>query len=79
MDVVEQAQQTFELKPTLPDFYNILLERPRQDPDGYGKSAVHSCAGAAAAAAVPMLLMMMIMMTSSFLKRPAVRGCFATG
>lgn len=41
MDVVEQAQQTFELKPTLPDFYNILLERPRQDPDGYGMSAVH--------------------------------------
>jgi hypothetical protein len=77
MDVVEQAQQTFELKPTLPDFYNILLERPRQDPDGYGKSAVHSCAGAAAAT-VPMLLMMM-MMTSSFLKRPAVRGCFAAG
>ena len=44
MDVVEQAQQTFALKPTLPDFYNILLERPRQDPDGYGMSAVHSCA-----------------------------------
>jgi hypothetical protein len=36
LDVVEQAQQTFGLKPTLPDFYNILLERPRQDPDGYG-------------------------------------------
>ena len=29
LDVVEQAQQTFGLKPTLPDFYNILLERPR--------------------------------------------------
>ncbi len=37
LDVVEQAQQSFQLKPTLPDFYNILLERPRQDPDGYGK------------------------------------------
>lgn len=37
LDVVEQAQQAFQLKPTLPDFYNILLERPRQDPDGYGK------------------------------------------
>ena len=37
LDVVEQAQQTFELKPTLPDFWNILLERPRQDPNGYGR------------------------------------------
>lgn len=37
LDVVEQAQQTFELKPTLPDFWNILLERPRQDPNGYGE------------------------------------------
>jgi hypothetical protein len=36
LDVVEQAQKTFELKPTLPDFYNILLERPRHDPQGYG-------------------------------------------
>jgi hypothetical protein len=36
LDVIEQAQQWFGLKPTLPDFYNILLERPRQDPDGYG-------------------------------------------
>jgi hypothetical protein len=36
LNVVEQAQQTFELKPTLPDFWNILLERPRQDPNGYG-------------------------------------------
>jgi hypothetical protein len=36
LDVVEQAQKKFDLKPTLPDFYNILLERPRQDPDGYG-------------------------------------------
>lgn len=37
LDVVEQAQQHFELKPALPDFYNILLERPRQDPGGYGR------------------------------------------
>eukprot|EP01038_Epipyxis_sp_PR26KG_P004388 gene4388-6204_t len=36
LDVVEQAQKFYELKPTLPDFYNILLERPRQDPAGYG-------------------------------------------
>ena len=40
LDVVEQAQQTFELKPTLPDFWNILLERPRQDPNGYGEDLV---------------------------------------
>ncbi len=37
LDVVEQAQKQFGLKPTLPDFYNILLERPRSDPDGYGE------------------------------------------
>lgn len=37
MDVIEAAQSEFELKPTLPDFYNILLERPRQDPAGYGE------------------------------------------
>ena len=36
LDVVAQAQQKYSLKPTLPDFYNILLERPRQDPQGYG-------------------------------------------
>lgn len=36
LDVVEQAQAKFGLKPTLPDFWNILLERPRQDPKGYG-------------------------------------------
>eukprot|EP01035_Chromulina_nebulosa_P017573 gene17573-23141_t len=36
LDVVEQAQKKYGLKPTLPDFYNILLERPRQDPNGYG-------------------------------------------
>ena len=36
LDVVEQAQRKHSMKPTLPDFYNILLERPRQDPAGYG-------------------------------------------
>ena len=37
IDIVEQARKTFDLKPTLPDFYNILLERPRHDlPGGYG-------------------------------------------
>ena len=37
IEVVQQAQQEYKLKPTLPDFYNILLERPRQDPAGYGE------------------------------------------
>ena len=36
LDVVDQAQHKYSLKPTLPDFYNILLERPRQDAQGYG-------------------------------------------
>ena len=35
-DVIEQAQRHFRLKPALPDFYNILLERPRHDERGYG-------------------------------------------
>ena len=56
LDVIGQAQETFGLKPTLPDFYNILLERPRQDTNGYnviyvdasqkanmGSSCSHSC------------------------------------
>lgn len=42
LDVIEQAQKQLEMKPTLPDFYNILLERPRQDPNGYGKSITRS-------------------------------------
>ena len=33
---MEQARAAYGLKPTLPDFYNILLERPRVDPRGYG-------------------------------------------
>jgi hypothetical protein len=36
LDAIQQAQQNYELKPTLPDFYNILLERPRKDQRGYG-------------------------------------------
>lgn len=36
LDVIQQSQELFGLKPALPDFYNILLERPRQDPKGYG-------------------------------------------
>jgi hypothetical protein len=37
LDAIQQAQQNYELKPNLPDFYNILLERPRKDQRGYGK------------------------------------------
>jgi hypothetical protein len=40
IDVVEKARNSFGLKPTLPDFYNILLERPRIDPKGYGNTSV---------------------------------------
>ena len=36
LDVIIQAQKKFNLKPSLPDFWNILLERPRHDPNGYG-------------------------------------------
>ena len=35
-DGVEAAQKTLGMKPQLPDFYNILLERPGADADGYG-------------------------------------------
>ena len=35
--MVEKARAAFGLKPALPDFYNILLERPRHDPAGYGE------------------------------------------
>jgi hypothetical protein len=38
LDVVSQAQNEYNLKPTLPEFYNILLERPRKDKNGYSKS-----------------------------------------
>lgn len=88
MDVVEQAQLTFALKPTLPDFYNILLERPRQDPDGYGMSAVHSCACYVYDVSmmivviiddVMMILVVMMMMVSSLNNRAPVCGCLAAG
>jgi hypothetical protein len=36
LNVLEKAQKHFGLKPTLPDFYNILLERHRLDANGYG-------------------------------------------
>jgi hypothetical protein len=40
LDAIQQAQQKYELKPNLPDFYNILLERPRKDERGYGISSL---------------------------------------
>ncbi|CAM9539119.1 unnamed protein product [Chrysoparadoxa australica] len=36
LDAIEDAQRKYGLKPTLPDFYNIVLERPRLDEKGYG-------------------------------------------
>jgi hypothetical protein len=39
-DAFEDALRALELKPALPDFYNILLERPRCDENGYGLAFV---------------------------------------
>ena len=36
MDAIEEVQEKFGLRPVLPDFYNMVLERPRIDPRGYG-------------------------------------------
>eukprot|EP00978_Attheya_sp_CCMP212_P042737 scaffold265886_cov50-Attheya_sp.AAC.2 len=36
IDAIEKTQQSLGLRPTLPDFYNMALERPRVDPRGYG-------------------------------------------
>jgi Protein SET DOMAIN GROUP 2 C-terminal/SET domain len=76
--VVEQAQQTFGLKPVLPDFYNILLERPRQDPNGYGllyvdasqkanlgSSCSHSCNSNCTSAVVARNGRLVIVLTTS--------------
>lgn len=35
-EAVEKAQQHYNKKPTLPDFYNMLMERHRDDSRGYG-------------------------------------------
>lgn len=35
-DAVEEAKLTHGLSPDLPDFYNIMLERPKEDSRGYG-------------------------------------------
>ena len=57
MDAIDITQRRKELKPALPDFYNMALERPQTDPRGYGllfvdasrkaghgSSLSHSCA-----------------------------------
>ena len=36
MDAIEITQQRKGLKPVLPDFFNMALERPQIDPRGYG-------------------------------------------
>lgn len=36
MDAISLIQQRNNLKPRLPDFYNMALERPQMDPRGYG-------------------------------------------
>jgi len=36
MDAISLIQQRKNLKPRLPDFYNMALERPQIDPRGYG-------------------------------------------
>eukprot|EP00536_Pseudo-nitzschia_multiseries_P011871 jgi/Psemu1/260181/estExt_Genewise1Plus.C_4290011 len=36
MDAIALIQQRNNLKPRLPDFYNMALERPQKDPRGYG-------------------------------------------
>lgn len=47
MDAVEEAKLKHGLKPDLPDFYNLILERPREDARGYGLLYVDvsSCPG----------------------------------
>ena len=78
IDVLKQAQRQFHLKPTLPDFYNILLERPRQDPNGYGllfvdaaqrsnigSTLAHSCDNNCTSAVVSRQEQLTIVLTSS--------------
>ena len=36
LDAIEMTQQHLGLRPNLPDFYNMALERPQADPKGYG-------------------------------------------
>ena len=56
LDAIEQVQKQLDLRPNLPDFYNMAMERPMKDPRGYsllfvdasrksglGSSFSHSC------------------------------------
>jgi hypothetical protein len=56
LDAIEHVQRELNLRPNLPDFYNMAMERPKKDPRGYcllfvdasrksglGSSFSHSC------------------------------------
>ena len=56
LDAIEHVQKELNLRPNLPDFYNMAMERPKKDPRGYcllfvdasrksglGSSFSHSC------------------------------------
>ena len=88
LDVVEQAQKKFGLRPTLPDFYNILLERPRQDPRGYGllfvdasqkanlgSSCSHSCESNCTSAVVAKNGRLAIVLTTNRCVHPGTHVC----
>ena len=49
-DAVAQAQRTLKMPPALPDFYNMLLERPSYDKSGYGLWYVDAGGGRASMA-----------------------------
>ncbi|KAL7488971.1 hypothetical protein ACHAW6_014562 [Cyclotella cf. meneghiniana] len=36
LDAIEKTQKDLGLRPNLPDFYNMAMERPKKDPRGYG-------------------------------------------
>ena len=36
LDAIEKTQKDLNLRPNLPDFYNMAMERPKKDPRGYG-------------------------------------------
>lgn len=36
LDAIEKTQKDLGLRPNLPDFYNMAMERPMKDPRGYG-------------------------------------------
>ena len=78
LDVIEQARARYDLKPGLPDFYNILLERPREDSNGYnclfvdashkanhGSTASHCCNSNCTSAVVARKNKLAIMLTTN--------------